>query len=57
MDGGVGERRQWHIDRGGKEMGTAVVRKGGGEREKDGWSTLHVGPCWARVTGKPPKLG
>jgi hypothetical protein len=27
------------------------------ERERERWSVLHVGPCWARVTGKPPKLG
>ena len=46
MDGGVGERRQWQIDRGGKEMGTVVVRKGGREREKDGVSYMwaHAGP-------------
>jgi len=46
VDGRVGERRQWQIDRGGKEMGTVVVRKGGGEREKDGWSVMwaHAGP-------------
>jgi len=27
------------------------------ERERERWSVLHVGPCWAQVTGKLPKLG
>lgn len=51
MDGGVGERRQWQIDRGRKEMETMVVGKGGREGGR------RESYMWARVAGNPPKPG
>lgn len=47
----------------GREPADRQRREGDGDsggekkRERERWSVLHVGPCWAQVTAKPPKLG